>query len=85
MLIVYLLGNEVDQWYICLEMRQCGQQGTKKWHSQLPENEQDAMGVYTSASLLWTNCEFRGIVRNDIFPNTLPDKYPYSLNFGVFM
>ena len=26
---------------------------------------------------VWINCECRGIVRNDIFPNTLPYKYPY--------
>ena len=42
-------------------------------------SEQDA---YTSASRLWTNCECVGIVRCDIFQDTLPHKYPY---FSLFV
>ena len=37
--------------------------------------EQAAMGAYTSAN------ECGGIVRNDIFPDTLPYKYPYFSPF----
>ena len=43
--------------------------------------EQAAMGAYTSASWFWINCECGGIVRNDIFPGTLPHKYPYFSPF----
>ena len=46
-----------------------------------PSLEQAAMGAYTSASWLWINCECGGIVRNDIFPDTLPYKYPYFSPF----
>ena len=41
------------------------------------------MGAYTSALWLWINCECGGIVRNDIFPDTLPYKYPYFSFFFV--
>ena len=44
-------------------------------------NQQDTMGAYTPASWLWINCECGGIVRNDIFPDTLPNKYPYFSPF----
>ena len=43
---------------------------------------QDVMGAYTSALWLWINGEWGGIVRNDIFPDTLPYKYPY---FSLFV
>ena len=43
--------------------------------------EQYAKGVYTSASWLWINCEYGGVVRNDIFPDTLSYKYPYFSPF----
>ena len=32
--------------------------------------------------VLWINGEWGGIVRNDIFPDTLPYKYPY---FSLFV
>ena len=40
------------------------------------------MGAYTSALWLWINGEWGGIVRNDIFPDTRPYKYPY---FSLFV
>ena len=43
-----------------------------RWSKLGRQNEQDAMGAYTSASWLWIKCECGGIVRNDIFPDTLP-------------
>ena len=44
-------------------------------------HKQDAMGAYTSASWFYGNCECGGIVRNHIFPDTLPYKYPYFSPF----
>ena len=46
------------------------------WSKLGKQNKQDAMGAYTSASRLWIYCECGEIVRNDIFPDTLPYKYP---------
>ena len=43
------------------------------------------MGAITSALWFWINGELAGgggIVRNDIFPDTLPYKYPY---FSLFV
>ena len=43
---------------------------------------QDGMGASNSASWLWISCECGGIIRNDIFLDTLPYKYPY---FSLFV
>ena len=47
------------------------------WSKLGEQNRQDAMSAYTSASRLWINCECGEIVRNDIFSDILPYKFPY--------
>ena len=39
------------------------------------------MGACVTASWLWINCECGGLIGNDIFPDTLPYKYPYFSPF----
>ena len=41
------------------------------------------MGTCTSASWLWINCECGGIIRNDIFPDTLSVQIPLLFSFSV--
>ena len=49
------------------------------------KKEQDAIGACTGCgcwSVVVDNCECGGIVRNDLFPDTLPYKYPYFSPFA---
>ena len=41
------------------------------------------MGAYTSASWLWINHEWGGIVRNDIFPGYPSVQIPLLFSFSV--
>ena len=62
------VGNFFRSWILkdCIEVQ---------FSSVPPKNlKLDTMGAYTSASWLRINCECGGIVRNDIFPDTLPYK-----------
>ena len=41
------------------------------------------MGAYTSVWSLWINFECGGIVRSDVFPDTLPYKYKHGSTVRV--
>ena len=43
------------------------------------DKTKEAAGAYTSASWLWINCEWGGLVANDIFPGSLPLLFSFFL------